>query len=97
MNFYSWAIQNGYTDTLSIDRIDVDGNYALSGLDGFGGVDPVDGQYLLLALLEVPLADKVGIGDNLFPMRLHSSITSISSESVTLVAISWRPLALHLA
>ena len=27
MNFYSWAIQNGYTDTLSIDRIDVDGNY----------------------------------------------------------------------
>lgn len=27
MNFYSWAIQNGYTDTLSIDRIDADGNY----------------------------------------------------------------------
>ena len=27
MNFYSWAVQNGYTDTLSIDRIDVNGNY----------------------------------------------------------------------
>ena len=27
MNFYNWAIANGYEDSLSIDRIDVDGNY----------------------------------------------------------------------
>ena len=27
MNFYSWAMQNGYDDTKSIDRIDVNGNY----------------------------------------------------------------------
>lgn len=26
-NFYNWAIQNGYQDDLSIDRIDVNGNY----------------------------------------------------------------------
>lgn len=26
-NFYHWAIQNGYADNLSIDRIDVNGNY----------------------------------------------------------------------
>lgn len=26
-NFYSWAINNGYDDSLSIDRIDVNGNY----------------------------------------------------------------------
>ena len=25
--FYTWSIQNGYSDTLSIDRIDVNGNY----------------------------------------------------------------------
>ena len=25
--FYNWAIQNGYSDTLTIDRIDVNGNY----------------------------------------------------------------------
>jgi hypothetical protein len=25
--FYSWAMENGYNDTLSIDRIDVNGNY----------------------------------------------------------------------
>ena len=25
--FYEWALQNGYKDTLSIDRIDVNGNY----------------------------------------------------------------------
>lgn len=25
--FYSWAIKNGYTDTLTIDRIDSNGNY----------------------------------------------------------------------
>ena len=25
--FYDWAIQNGYTDELTIDRIDVNGNY----------------------------------------------------------------------
>lgn len=26
-NFYDWAMQNGYCDTLTIDRIDVNGNY----------------------------------------------------------------------
>lgn len=27
MCFYNWAIKNGYTDTLTIERIDVNGNY----------------------------------------------------------------------
>ena len=27
MNFYNWAIRSGYQDNLSIDRIDVNGNY----------------------------------------------------------------------
>ena len=27
MNFYNWSIANGYDDSLTIDRIDVDGNY----------------------------------------------------------------------
>lgn len=27
MNFYNWAINNGYQNDLSIDRINVDGNY----------------------------------------------------------------------
>lgn len=27
MNFYNWAINNGYDDNLTIDRIDVNGNY----------------------------------------------------------------------
>lgn len=27
MNFYNWAMSNGYTDELTIDRIDVNGNY----------------------------------------------------------------------
>lgn len=27
MAFYYWSINNGYDDTLTIDRIDVDGNY----------------------------------------------------------------------
>lgn len=27
MNFYNWAIENGYEDNLTIDRIDVNGNY----------------------------------------------------------------------
>ena len=27
INFYNWAINNGYKDDLSIDRIDVNGNY----------------------------------------------------------------------
>lgn len=27
MNFYNWAMENGYQDNLSIDRIDVNGNY----------------------------------------------------------------------
>lgn len=27
LNFYEWAIENGYSDDLSIDRIDVNGNY----------------------------------------------------------------------
>jgi len=27
MSFYTWSIQNGYNDTLTIDRIDVNGNY----------------------------------------------------------------------
>lgn len=26
-NFYKWSMENGYNDTLSLDRIDVDGNY----------------------------------------------------------------------
>lgn len=27
MNFYKWAMENGYSDDLSIDRIDPEGNY----------------------------------------------------------------------
>lgn len=27
MNFYNWAMENGYTDELTIERIDNDGNY----------------------------------------------------------------------
>lgn len=27
MSFYEWALENGYSDELSIDRIDVNGNY----------------------------------------------------------------------
>ena len=27
INFYNWAVKNGYADDLSIDRIDVNGNY----------------------------------------------------------------------
>lgn len=27
MNFYNWSMKNGYSDELSIDRIDVNGNY----------------------------------------------------------------------
>lgn len=27
MNFYSWAVNNGYDESLTIDRIDEDGNY----------------------------------------------------------------------
>ena len=27
INFHNWAMQNGYSDDLTIDRIDVDGNY----------------------------------------------------------------------
>ena len=27
LNFYDWSMCNGYNDTLSIDRIDVNGNY----------------------------------------------------------------------
>lgn len=27
MNFYNWAINNGYNENLTIDRIDVNGNY----------------------------------------------------------------------
>lgn len=27
VNFYNWAINKGYNDTLTIDRIDVNGNY----------------------------------------------------------------------
>ena len=27
LNFYKWAMENGYTDEFSIDRIDVNGNY----------------------------------------------------------------------
>src|SRR5574343_615757 len=27
MNFYNWAVNNGYEEGLTIDRIDVNGNY----------------------------------------------------------------------
>ena len=27
INFYNWAMANGYNDNLTIDRIDVNGNY----------------------------------------------------------------------
>lgn len=28
INFYNWALNNGYTDELTIDRVDVNGNYS---------------------------------------------------------------------
>jgi hypothetical protein len=28
INFYNWSINNGYNDTLTIDRVDTDGNYS---------------------------------------------------------------------
>lgn len=28
MNFYNWAMENGYSDKLTIDRIDVNGDYS---------------------------------------------------------------------
>lgn len=30
MSFYTWAMQNGYNENLTLDRIDVNGNYAPS-------------------------------------------------------------------
>ena len=27
INFYNWSMENGYREDLSIDRIDIDGNY----------------------------------------------------------------------
>lgn len=27
INFYNWSMENGYTEDLTLDRIDVDGNY----------------------------------------------------------------------
>ena len=38
VNFYNWSMNNGYKDNLSLDRIDVNGNYEPSNLCYFSDV-----------------------------------------------------------
>ena len=80
----------------------------LAALEGHGTVPQTgDGKHRLHTVIDVFSAQVLGLphlAKALIALQLakfifghHSSVTSSSSESVTLVAISCRPLSLHLA
>lgn len=43
-NFYNWAIHNGYADNLTIDRIDVNGNYEPSNCRWIGKISQANNK-----------------------------------------------------
>ena len=46
-NFKKWALENGYTDELTIDRIDVTGNYEPSNCQWLTMQDNIDKEYTI--------------------------------------------------
>lgn len=79
MSFYNWAIQNGYKDNLTIDRIENNGNYEPSNCRFISNsaqqrnrrnnrIIEYNGEKNCM----VEWADKFGISDNALYMRLYS-------------------------
>lgn len=78
LNFYKWAMENGYTDELSIDRIDVNGNYCPENCRWANATQQqnnkrynhrylVNGENLTARQIE----EKYGINANTFMGRLY--------------------------
>lgn len=86
INFYNWSISNGYKDNLSIDRINVDGNYEPSNCrwipkkyQAYNKKDTIkiffNGEYYALP----QIADILGIKYSLLKSRLKSNNWNLSS------------------
>ena len=73
MNFYNWAMENGYNDTLTIDRIDVNGNYEPSNcrwVDDFTQANNNNGNTYLTC------------GQYTFTISIWCKITGLTNSNV---------------
>lgn len=73
LNFYNWAMENGYEDKLSIDRIDVDGPYCPENCRWADNKMQTNNQQRTLYIY---------YRGWIFPIKIWSEITGISTNTI---------------
>ena len=84
-NFYEWAMANGYADTLTIDRKDVDGNYEPSNCRWITQAEQVRNKRTNIVICGkciAEIAEITGISPYTLISRYHSNPNIVYEDLV---------------